>query len=190
MKQINLKTNEFNKRKMQNKGSSSLIWGVVLLVISVALYGVVYFHRLQINNEVGIVKNEIETKQTELNAEEFKKVYDFEKRLVELQGRMDANIKQSQNLVEIAKATFQETYFKDIELSVESGVSDFVIDINVLDFDSLAKQISAFNGMENLNGEILLEDSVTKETGVDAKIKFGFSVGQNVEEISVETVAN
>jgi hypothetical protein len=190
MKQINLKTNEFNKRRKKDKGSSSLIWGVLFLALSAALYGVVYFYKLQTNNKISAVQSEITTKQSELNSEEFKKVYDFEKRLIELQSKMNTNIKQSKNLVEVAKKTFQETYFRNLDSSVEAGRSDFVVDINVPDFDFLARQITAFNSMENLDGEVHLEDSVVKETGVDAKIKFSFVSVQDVEETTPEAVTN
>lgn len=190
MKQINLKTNEFNKRKTKNKSSLSLTLGIIFLTISIIAYGAIYFYRSQISNKISVVDDEVAAKQIELNSEEFKKIYDFEKRLTEIQSKLDVNIKQSQNLINISKATFQETYFKNIDAVADLGRSEFVIEVNVPDFDFLAKQIAAFNKMEKLDGGVRLEESAAKEVGVDAKIKFAFLASEGSQEDASKSVDN
>lgn len=172
MKRINLKTDEGNSNSAQKSSSISFFVGMIFLILAVLMYGFVIFEKNKISAKKQEVENAIFQKQKALNEnEDFKKIYNFEKRLLDLKKDMNEYENYSGELKKIASATFPEVYFQKFDANNFTGYSSYEIEFISPDLSSLARQITAYSKMEGIEN-LKFHKGAFSSDGLSARITF------------------
>lgn len=176
MKKINLKTDEF-KVKSSLGGTVSTTLGIIMLSFVVLSFGWVYWQKQKINQELKSTKEQITQKQLALDKTNFKEVYDFEERLVNLRAQMANYTNPVSSLTSIAAATLPETYFSTLEVVSNLNLDSYKGEIVVPDFSALARQINFYSELAIVDN-FALETSSYAEEGIRAVISFNVHSGE------------
>lgn len=191
MRKINLKAKGYSGSSGKRKYSSqtSLIVGIILLMLAACLYGGVSYVKNKQVKKIDLVKNEITSMKNSLDSsDDFKVVYDFQDRLLELKDITKNKVVQLNLLNQISETTMNRSVIQDLKVVISDGLSDVEVIATITDLDILAKQLNAY-GQININKQALLKSSSLKEEGVEAKISFsveGTSLQSDETEVSEE----
>lgn len=174
MAKINLKSNEMSSRRPNSQGSNkSLLFGILTLAVGLAGYGMVRYMTIQVTNESEDVRAEILQKEEALNTDEVKEVYDFQDRLVEVEGKIETKIMQSEILDKIEKYTLSQTTFTKLKTEKLAGKTTVEATITVENHSKLAEQIESFGLMDSDINIFLKSSKVNQEgTGIDGELIF------------------
>lgn len=170
MKKINLRADKF-KPQRKSGGSGAILFGGILLFISLAFYGWFYFQNESTIKKVDSTKDKIAKTKKEIQALQFEGVYNFEKRLISLDGQMDNFIDKNSSFNKIASATYPEAYFDKIKITSGEMFDSYETTIVVPDLLFLAKQVKAYETLKDVANIDFGEVSFT-ENGVTTDLKF------------------
>ena len=175
MRKINLKTKNDSKDNARKRGSSSqvsLIISIILLIITGVSYGGVWYLKDSQSKKIDTIKEEINSLKKSLDTnKEFRKVYDFQNRLLEADKLSKAKVIQTNLLNSLSGATMGSSSLVNLKVDVKDGLSDVTTMINVLDLAKLAEQINAYDAID-INKDAKMQNSSTKEGLIEATVKF------------------
>jgi len=174
MKKINLKSSELiSKRKhTESESNTSLLLGVLIILISLGAYGAVMFLNSSAKGEIGKVNDDIEILKKKMDSDETQEVYDFQDRLFEIEELLGTKIMNSENLEQISLYTLPETRFTSLTAEVnEDGFLGIIAEVVNPDHYSLSQQLEAYSMMERAE-DVMLDQSEQGEEGIESKIEF------------------
>ena len=174
MRKINLKAKNLSSDKSNKSysGQSSLIIGIVLLFLAGGLYGGVFYLKSEQDKKVAIIKSNIQTLKNSLDKnEEYKKLYNFQDRLLEIKRIFKNKVIQTDLLDQISETTMNESTLQNLKVMMSNGTSEISLTTQVADLNVLAKQLKAYSKVDASN-QASLDGSSLKEEGVEASIKF------------------
>jgi len=177
MRKINLKAKNLSNEHggKRYSGQTSLVAGVILLFLAATLYGGVWYLKSSQDKKISVIKNDIQILKNDLDKnKEYKKLYDFQDRLLETKYIFKNKVIQTNILNQISETTMNENVLKNLKITMKNGLSDIKLTVQTSDLDTLAKQINAY-GQVDVNKQALLKGSSLGEEGVEASL--GFSVG-------------
>ena len=156
-------------------GQTSLIIGVVVLVITGLLYGgVTYLKRAQ-EKKIASVKLEINNLKKSLDTnKDFKAVYDFQDRLFEIVNIQKDKVKQVDILNKLSQATLGASTMTDLKVNIQGGVGDVTASLKVPDLITVAKQINAYRDISK-QGYVNFKNSNAKDDNMNTTIEFTLS---------------
>ena len=187
MRKINLKAKNLSANANNQQGPSgkiSLLVGFFILLLAGGLYGVVFYLQSSQAKKIKLVKGEIVAIKRSLDTNEnFKEVYDFQSRLLEIDKMIKEKVLQIDVLNRVSGATLGETTVKNLKVSVKNGASDLDMALRVSDLGMLSKQLESYNTINSAE-QATLKGSGLKDDAVEATINF--SVPKKQEELSNE----
>ena len=173
MKKINLKSSELiSRRKTSGDGNTSLLLGVLIILISLGAYGAVLFLKSSTETEISKTQDEIEILKKKMDSDESLEVYDFQDRLFEIEDMMKTKFMQGENLAKISVFTLPGTSFNKITTKVlGGGMLNVEAEILTPDHYALSQQLEAYSLMEEAH-DVILDNSKQEEDGIESKIIF------------------
>lgn len=173
MRKINLKAKNLSNRKSKGySGQSSLIIGVVLLFLAAGLYGGVFYLKSKQDKETAIIKTDIQQLKNGLDGnKEYKELYDFQDRLLEIEHIFKNKVVQSDLLDQISETTMNKNTLQNLKITMDNGLSDINLTTQVADLNILAKQLKAYSQVD-ADKQALLRGSSLKEDSIEASIEF------------------
>ncbi len=176
MAKINLKSNEMSSRRPNSQGSNkSLLLGILSLAIGLAAFGMVRYLSIQTESISEDTRAEIAQIENQMNNDNVKKLYDFQDRLIEIEGLMSNKDMQSSILGKIENHTLAPTVFRKVEFETLVGKTQIEATVIVDNHNELAKQIEAFTLINEVDDVYLSSSKVNKEgSGIEGQIVFFF----------------
>lgn len=190
MKKINLKSSEISaSRKKSSDGNTSLLIGVFLIIVSLSVYGGVFYLKTTVKDEALAVNDEITKMKESIPKDEIKDFHDFQSRLSAIEALLGAKIRREENLNKISMHTLSETRFIKLIAEIPSeeaknfekartiseikkiDLTKIEATIVVPDHYILAQQLEAYSSAGVMD-RVLLSNSKQEEEGVEAKITF------------------
>ncbi|MEA1925923.1 MAG: hypothetical protein U9M90_01600 [Patescibacteria group bacterium] len=173
MKKINLKSSEMAaSRRKSISGSTSLMISVLLLIMSMGIYGVVMYLDVSTAKKISFTKEEISAIKKKMDTKETQDVYDFQGRLFDIEDLISGRAKQSENLEKISIHTLPETRFAKVAEKVgDDGKTEIEAIIIIQDHYTLSQQLEAYSLMDEAEN-IMLKNSKQEDGAVEAKLTF------------------
>jgi len=184
MRKINLKAKNISSESVKEgySGKISLVGGFVLLFLAGILYGGTWYLQNTQKKKVTVLKNNIQVLKNDLDKnKDYKQLYNFQDKLLELKRIFGNKIIQSDILNKISENTLNENSLKNLKIAINSGRSDITLTVQTSDLNNLAKQITAYSQID-INKQALLKGSSLGEDGVEASIQF--SIGNINDKIT------
>jgi hypothetical protein len=185
VRKINLKSKNLSANASNRQGPSgkiSLLIGFLMLFLAGGLYGVVFYLNSSQAKKIKLVKSEIVAIKRSLDTNKnFKEVYDFQSRLLEIDKIIKEKVLQINVLNKISGATLGETTVKNLKVSVKDGISDLNVGLKVPDLDILSKQLESYNTV-NPTKQAILKGGGMKNDVMEATINF--SILKQQKELS------
>jgi len=175
VRKINLKAKNIASNTSSSGGASgqiSLIIGILILILAGGLYGGAAYLKNAQAKKIVVVKSEIKTLKKSLDTnKDFKNVYDFQDRLIQLDGVDKNKIKQVNILNQLSQSTLAVDTMKNLKVAVNNGIS--TIDTNLLtpDLMTVAKQINAYKAVSS-QGQVSLKSSGIKDDATEMSVSF------------------
>ncbi len=165
MKTINLKSQEIELSNPRRIGSGSTALGSFILILSLAGFFVSFFYLNMISSEVDSVSNEIKTKSVNLEGEEFKNLYDFQDRILELEKIEENKANQFYVLGLLEKYTLKEVVFSNLIMKANEGNQPIEIESEIIsnDYGSIERQARIFESLEDIDNVIIKTIKTEKE---------------------------
>ncbi|MBT3356508.1 hypothetical protein HN784_05060 [bacterium] len=175
MAKINLKSNEMSGRRPNSQGSNkSLVFGIVSLAVGLAVFGMVRYLTIQTENQNEEARAEVVQLENNMNTDDVKKLYDFQDRLIEIEGLMDNKVSQMELLEKIERHTLPATRFTKLEFERQSSKTEIDATVVVENHVELAKQIEAFSLIGSEVENVFLSSSkINREgSGIEGNVIF------------------
>ncbi len=183
MAKINLKSNEMTSRRPNSQGSNkSLVLGISTLALGLIAFGSVKYLVIQSDTKIEENKEEIEQLENRMNTAEVKKLYDFQDRLIELEGLMETKTRQSSVLEKIARYTLPNTKFTKLNLENQVGKTKIDATLIVENHNELAKQIEAFSLIGEQVDTVFLDSSKVDQTGIGIEGQVVFYIKEETKK--------
>lgn len=174
MKKINLKSSEISRKSgNKRKGNSSLAFGVLLLIVSLGLFGGVVYMKSETENKITNEEAQIVDIKGKMDSEDYKELYDFQSRLSDVEKIVKRKVIQYEFLERISRNTIPSVFFESINVKVENGMTEYDSVIIAPDHYVLSQQLEAYSLMKGVEG-VLLTNSSQEEEGVTGNIVFTF----------------
>lgn len=173
MANINLITEDVNKKKA-SLSETGTIWGLVILFLVLALYGGILFYKSRVANEINQVKSEYGQKYNQAVVGQAKEMADFQNRLT-IAGKLIGQGKNmSDNLTAIEKSMLLNVYLDSYKYDDKS--SAITVGCVGDNYNVVAKQITAFKNSSYFSGVTGGKTTFNKEKNkinfdIDLKIK-------------------
>lgn len=174
MRKINLKAKNLpgDKSGKSYSGQSSLVVGGILILLAAGLYGGVFYLKSTQSKKANAVKNDIQTLIVGLDRnKEYKALYDFQDRLLEVKSIFKNKVIQSDLLDQISETTMSDSTLRSLKITMSGGTSEINLTTQVADLNSLAKQLKAYSQVD-ADGQVSLNGSSLKEEGIEASMEF------------------
>ncbi len=164
MKNINLKNNDLLKRRSDGR-RLSLILSIILIVISLFLYGVSFGLAFFTKSNNEQIETEINSIEKYLENEKFAELFDFSMRLSDLKVQVSQQglLAQTENIINFSNNTLSLVRFVDFKFEEGANSCKYEITAEFPDYITLIKQIKAYRQMDNLN-DFLLNSVKTVES--------------------------
>ena len=178
MRKINLKAKNIATNSTVQGGASgqiSLFVGIVVLLVAGVLYGTTAYLKNSQSKKIAMVKSDIKTLKKELDTNKnFKTVYDFQDRLMQLDNIEKNKIRQVDVLNQLSQSTLGVNVVKDLKVAVDNGVSKVSITLSAPDLSTVAKQINAYKETSSQK-KVFLKSSSIKDGNTDMTVDFTLS---------------
>ena len=176
MRKINLKAkNIATGGSAYNNGPSgkiSVAVSIIILLLAGLLYGGATYLRNSQNKKIATTKTEIKNLKKSLDTnKDFKVLYDFQDRLIQLSGLENKKVKQINVLNQLAQSTLDVSVMKNLKVQVDNGLSAVNASLTVPDLMTVAKQINAYKEVSSQK-QVFLGGSGVKEDKVEMSVKF------------------
>ncbi|MDZ7612241.1 MAG: hypothetical protein U5L10_05755 [Candidatus Moranbacteria bacterium] len=150
-KNINLKSKEEIKRDRKEGMSLSVILGAIILFLTLASYGAVYFLDSQAKEKIKKAESRVEAIKKSMMNEEYADLYDFKKRTLNLKEVSGGSFNQySRNLLRISDAVLADTVFKSLSINGKEGIYTCSASFVVPDRNYASSQLEAFNQSDSI----------------------------------------
>lgn len=156
MKNINLKNEDLAKQRAGGR-KMSLVLSVVVITISLSLYGVCFGLNLMANNNKKKTTSEIKSIEKYLGNEKFVELFDFNTRLIDLKSKISDQglLPQSKNIINLSANTISGVFFVDFKFEDDKNLYTYTVTAEFPDYITLIKQIKAYKQTKNLDNFIL-----------------------------------
>ncbi len=184
MRKINLKAKNLSSSEDNRSysGRAALIAGAVLLLLAAMLYGGVFYLKSAQAKKTAVVKNSIQSLKNSLDSnKEYKMVYDFQDRLLEIKRIFKDKVVQTTLLDQISEATMNESTLQGLKIVMDNGKSDVNINTQIADLDLLAKQLKAYSQIDS-DKRATLGGSSLGEEGVEAVMELSVDNLGSIQE--------
>ncbi len=176
MRKINLKAkNIANSGSTYNNGPSgkiSMTISIIILLLAGLLYGGAAYLRSSQNKKIATTKTEIKNLKKSLDAnKDFKVLYDFQDRLMQIGGLENKKVKQINILNQLAQSTLDVSVMKNFKVQIDNGLSAVNAVLTVPDLMTVAKQVNAYKE-GSFQKQVFLSGSDVKEDKVEMSVKF------------------
>jgi hypothetical protein len=177
VRKINLKSKTVVDIEAKRKHSSrvSMLGGLMVLLLTLLVYGGVFYLKNQQVNQIKKVKQNITALKTSLDSDKnLKELYDFQGRLIDLKNIISKKIRQGDVLNKVASKTLTTAKVKEVKISVSAGVSTVAVKTNLNDLGAIAKQLELYDQV-NAPEQASLKGGVLKDGGLDTAVEFTIS---------------
>ncbi len=183
MKNINLKDESLVKND-KSGANLSLILSVIIMFVSLVLYGLCFGLNFSLEKENQGIKDEISFIEKSLGDEKFFEMFNFNMRTIDLKAKIGKQgfLPQTKNIINISKNTLLGVKFVNLEVESTESSSGYEIGMIVPDYMTLIRQIKAYKQMENLDEFVL--KSVASKDGV-LTVVCSFEIGVVEEKLAV-----
>ena len=191
MRKINLKAKHSTSASSVVGGPSgkiSLVAGLVLVIITLSLAGVVFYLQSSMEDKISSAKNDIQALKRRFDTnKDFKELYDFQERLLEIEKLVKKKKIQTDVLTSVSQGTLGVTTVDNLKVDMKEDVK---VDINfrVPGLAELAEQINAYKGLTKDN-EVGFGGSSLKNDVIESKVDFLLNMKQSIKtaDVDVET---
>ena len=175
MRKINLKAKNIASNTSVSGGSSSkisLAISIVILLLAGILYGATAYLKNSQAKKITMVKTEIKALKNSLDTNKnFKTVYDFQDRLIQIDNVKKNKIKQVDVLNQLAQSTLGVDVVKNLKVTTSNGASKVNITLITPNLATVAKQINTYKGISSQN-KVSLKSSSIKDGNTDMAVEF------------------
>lgn len=169
--------------KKERSSSKSLVVGVVVLAVSLSIYGLIFFLNKSKESDLKNAQANIEKTKAEMDSDAYRELYDFQSRLFELEDLISFRILGAAYLDRISEYTLPFTHFVDIaeviEVKNRRGIN---VTANMIIYElrdgqkiynqeMVARQMDAFSKMKGVK-ELALIESNPDENGMGIRVSF------------------
>lgn len=178
MKNINLKDRDISNKRGQSLSTTVTI-SAVLLLVAFLIYGVIFGLNIMTKKDVAKVEQEIKNIKKALVGDEYKEVYKFGTRLIDLRGQISSKgfLPLTEDIIKISDKTLSEIRFSGLSAEAENGVVHYKAELIAPDKETLAKQIRVYKQDENFNNVFLT--GVTTAESDDLLADLNFDIGKS-----------
>ncbi len=177
MVDVNLLPAEYKKRKEALKAIFSKTGGVVLvlLILSLLLYGGLLFYKSKINENLENIRDEIVSLDQKRDPEIEKVIIDLDKKLAVLKDLFEDHLYWSKLFDKIEQVTIPQVYFSQSRVNFLEDKIDVVFSGNASGYTNLARQILSFQEESMVESVRVSGISLTTEGGVGFDLSVNFS---------------
>lgn len=177
MVDVNLLPPEYKKRKEALKAIFSRTGGVVLvlLILSLLLYGGLFFYRGKVSENLKSIKDEIINLDQRRNPEMEKIIIDLDKKLAVLKKLFEDHLYWSKLFDKIEQVVIPRVYFSQSKVDFLEEKIDVIFSGNASNYTSLARQILSFQEEPMVESVKVSGISLATEGGVDFDLLVIFS---------------
>jgi hypothetical protein len=182
MRKINLKAKNLSsdKRKRGYSGRTSLFAGIGMLFLAASLYGGVFYLKSKQSKKLAAIEIEIKILKNGLDGNsDYKELYDFQDKLLEIGRIFKGKVIQKDILDQISEVTMNENVLRRLKISMANGKSAVDLTVQTADLSVLAKQLNAYSQID-IDKQALLSGSSLREDGVDASVKFTTNTSRDI----------
>jgi len=177
MVDVNLIPKGYKKKKLEISTIFSKTGGIVLIlvVLSLLLYGGLLIYKGKLNKDLDNVRNEIELLNQKRNPELETAIIDLDKKLGILKDLFEGHFYWSQLLTKIQDLTITQAYFDNARFTFSADKVNAIFTGNAITYTGLARQLLSFQ-QEPLTEEARVSNiTLSNEGGVDFDITVVFS---------------
>lgn len=174
MAKINLKSNDVLNRRPKSQGSNkSLLFGIIVLVLGLAAFGTIRYLTIETGGKIEEALIDIQNLEAKVSTDEFKDLYDFQDRLIEIEKVMSGRIRQGDILDKVQANTLPTTRFLKFHDEKKVSGVEVTATMVVISHNEIAKQIEAYSLIDGVSRVLLNSSRVNKEgDGVETEITF------------------
>lgn len=145
---------------------------LILLVLSLLVYGGLLFYQKGIQKNLDNINQEIKNLESKRSSDLENSIYNADKKLVLVENIFKGHVYWSKFLTKIEELVVPQVYFSDSKFSVVDGQVDVTLSGNSKTYTGLARQMVAFS-----EDSLVEKINLTKtELSIDGGIDFGFSI--------------
>lgn len=177
MVDVNLIPKGYKKKKLEISTIFSKTGGVilVLIVLSLLLYGGLLIYKGKLNKNLDNVRSEIELLNQKRNPELENAIINLDKKLGILKDLFESHVYWSQLFTAIEELTITQAYFGNARLTFEDDKVNGIFSGNTLTYTALARQLLSFQEKSFTEKAKVSNISLSNEGGVDFDITVVFS---------------
>lgn len=160
----------------QVKFSSNGLWFLfIVFVMTLLLYGGLYFWKNQLESEIQAVKDAYFSQYAKLKGDDTKEVIDFNNRTIVAKSLLSDDRNLQDSLVEIEKLMIDGVFLTSFEYEYD-GKSETVSLVGTSNnFNAVAKQILSFKSSEYFSGVTGGKSKINANTGlIDFEVNMSF----------------
>lgn len=177
MVEVNLIPKEYKKRKERLATIFSKTGGVVLvlLILSLLLYGGLLLYQNKLNKNLDSIKKEIEILEQKIDWDKGQAIIDLDKKLGILKDLFEDHLYWSKLFSKIEELTLPEAYFSEAKLIFSGDKVNVGLFGNTLTYTALARQMKSFQE-ESLVEKVKVSNiSLSSEGGIKFDLEVIFS---------------
>ena len=175
MRKINLKAKNISTNTAVQGGASgkiSLVIGIIVLLVAGVLYGTSAYLKNSQVKKITIVKADIKALKNNLDTNKnFKTVYDFQDRLIQLSNIEKNKVRQVDVLNQLSQSTLGVDVMKTLKVNTNNGSSIVNTTLSTPDLATVAKQINTYKEITS-QGRVALKSSSIKDGSTDMAVEF------------------
>ena len=177
MVDVNLIPKEYKKKKVEISTIFSKTGGVVLIliVLSLLLYGGLLIYKGKLNKSLDNIRNEIEILNQKKDPELWNAMLDLDEKLGTLKELFENHLYWSQLLTVIEELTITQAYFSDANFTFADDEVNGIFSGNALTYTALARQLLSFQEKSFTEKAKVSNIRLSNEGGVDFDIAVIFS---------------
>ena len=175
MRKINLKAKNVATSTVAQRGSSgqiSLVVGIIILLVAGVLYGATTYLKNSQAKKIAMVKADIKALKKSLDTNKnFKTVYDFQDRLMQISSIEKDKVRQVDVLNQLSQSTLGVNVVQNLKVATKGGASKIDIRLTAPDLATVAKQINAYKAISSQK-QVSLKGSSIKDGNNDMAVDF------------------
>ena len=177
MVDVNLLPTEYKKRKRKLGMFFSKTKGIaiILLIVSLLLYGGLFLYQNKLNQDLDNIKKELAGLDRKRDPKMEKAIADLNKTLIALEELFKSHLYWSELFDKVEELTVPQVYFSEAKFNIlEENISTFFSG-NALTYTALAQQIASFQGERFVKKIEVSAISLSTEGGIDFDLAIIFS---------------
>jgi len=175
VRKINLKAKNVATSTVAQRGSSgqiSLVVGIIILLVAGVLYGATTYLKNSQAKKIAMVKADIKALKKSLDTNKnFKTVYDFQDRLMQISSIEKDKVRQVDVLNQLSQSTLGVNVVQNLKVATKGGASKIDIRLTAPDLATVAKQINAYKAISSQK-QVSLKGSSIKDGNNDMAVDF------------------